>query len=169
MTADYDGPLMMEPHFQRYLDWYATRDVKDKSKGPPEVTQKLLVSLEKLIVSQEGRLKIATSLLRPAQQKTERLKSSPTQKDIKRFILELECFIGILPDEERFTPPVMSLRKILFDLCGILTNRFGVVGAISNEYVGPRPTRFERLLGTDEEEPSSEPETDEPIIQSIMQ
>ena len=157
----------MEPHFQRYLDWYSLRDVKDKSKGPPEITQKLITTLETLIVSPEGRIKIALSLLKPAQKKLDRLRETSTQRDIKRFILELESFIGVLPDEERFSPAVMSLRKILFDLCNILTRRYGVKPTPEN-YEGPRPTRFERLL-TDDEESSSEEDDENPLIQAILQ
>ena len=158
----------MEPHFQRYLEWYATRDIKDKSSGPPESTRKLLTSLEQLIISKEGRIKIALAMVQASQNKLEKIKRFwSSSRDIRRFVIELENFINLLPDEERFSPVIMAMRKQLFDLCDFLNSRHGVE-ASSEEYDGPRPTRFERLLEIDEE-PSNETETDEPLVQSIVQ
>jgi hypothetical protein len=159
----------MELNLRRYLDWYATRDVKDKSKGPPVSTQKLLTSLEQLIISKEGRLKIALAMVQASQKRLEKIRGGiSSQREVRRFIIELEKFIGILPDEESFSPVIMAMRKHLFELCDILTGRYGVK-ASQEEYEGPRPTRFERLLGTDDEGPSLDDlESDEPLIQAIV-
>jgi hypothetical protein len=153
----------VEPNFQRYLDWYRLRDVRDQVPGS---TLKLISRLEELIISTGGRLQIAKALLVPAKKKLERLREVPSQKDLKKLIIELENFIEILPDDERFNPAVMSIRKILFDLCSILTSRYGVVGS-TDTYEGPRPTRFERLIGTDNEEVSSATD-DGSIIQALL-
>jgi hypothetical protein len=157
----------MEPHLQRYLDWYATRDLKDKV--PSETSKKLMDRLQQLIDSKEGRIKIALAMVQASQKRIEKIRvGRSSQREVKRFVTELENFIGVLTEEERFSPAIMAMRKQLFELCDILTGRYGVQ-ANQEEYEGPRPTRFERLLGVDDEDLSlDDPESDEPIIQAIM-
>jgi hypothetical protein len=72
---------------------------------------------------------------------------------LRRHILEIENFIAILPDNERFTAPVQELRTILVELIELLDVDFNRPRAESvpsdpevEEYEGPRPTRFERLF-----------------------
>lgn len=156
----------MEPQFRRYLDWYSRRDLSP-DKEVPEGTRKLISRLEQLITSAPGRLEILNAMLLQAEKKLERFKGRLSQTGIdntKRFVLELEYFIEILPDEERFTPGSMALRDILFELCGIL-KQHPSFKPLTRKYEGTRPTRFERLL---EEDDPPEVDEDGPLVQALV-
>lgn len=141
----------MEPQFERYIDWYLGLQVS----GPTSLSSRTFREIvSEHIQTRVGRQRLVQSLLNPSRLRIQsHHRSGLRVQPLRRHILEIENFIAILPDNERFTAPVQELRTILVELIELLDVDFNRPRAESvpsdpevEEYEGPRPTRFERLF-----------------------
>ena len=144
---------MPTPQAQMFLDW-STNQLH-------EITPQGLIFIEAAAETLEGRERIAQSYVVPAQQRLHRALQNPSRA--RRLCLIIEGLIQCFPIEERFCPPLITLREVLIDLYGFLSPNYERIPDEGEdwkdeaptpvepepEYTGPRPTRFERLFNED--------------------
>jgi hypothetical protein len=145
----------MEPQFERYIDWYLARQVS----GPTSLSSTTFREIvSEYIQTRDGRQRLAQSMLNPSRIRIQSHHQNGLRvRPLRRHILEIENFLAILPDGERFTIPVEELRNILVELIALLdvaSNRPRSESLPSDPevegYEGPRPTRFERIFMDEE-------------------
>lgn len=95
--------------YQHYLEEYRRTIQGSNSAHTVDI-------LAEYVGTPTGRELIAKSLLKAFGYRVERLNASTNKGEIRRearsLTLEIEHFIAILPDEERFTETVMGLRAV---------------------------------------------------------
>jgi hypothetical protein len=84
-----------------------------------------LALIEEYSATPEGRRRIAESYIIPAQQRLNRALFD--RPEARRLALIIETLIGIFPEFERFTPPLITLREVLIDLYGFLSPNYELV------------------------------------------
>lgn len=126
---------------QRFLDW--------SLRILHETNSRTLAIIEEHANTREGRERIALSYVEPVRQRMQAILNAPNlslRRLPQRLCLNIEMLINLFPEEERFNPPLMTLREVLIELYSSLSPNYEWVPDPEEPtpYEGPRPTRFER-------------------------
>jgi hypothetical protein len=126
----------------RFMQWYVNQTLVDPNR--PMLGQHSIGTLEAHSDTQEGREWIARSYLMPVLVQLDILRNEPESRllDIEDLIFTIEDLIQVFPASERFTPPIMELRKAISELCVLHT---APAPEQPQPYDGPRPSRLERI------------------------
>ena len=134
---------------QKFTNWYKSIFKSER------LSDRLAGLFQEQAVTPEGRLRIVASYVHPARIKLETLQQEqePIRKSgARREALVIENLIAILPERERFSEPVMALRRTFFELITLVQRGAEPPTDENPPYTGPRPTRFERLLFNNDSE-----------------
>lgn len=103
---------------QKFIDW---------SKGhlyDDEISSRALTIIGGHAETSEGRSLLALSYIETARQRLQR--AIQDTSEARRTCEAIESFINTFPVEERFTPPLITLRVVLITLYGFLSEQESV-------------------------------------------
>ena len=130
---------------QRFMDWARA--------STPTMADYAIELLERYADRVEGRFRIAQSYVIPAERMMQMaIHAEPgSTQEAQRVCLQLENFIGLFPEGERFIErfiePLMSLRECLIELYAYISPRYTwdhKAPRPEEPYTGPRVSRYER-------------------------
>jgi hypothetical protein len=112
---------MMDPRIAAYIDWYC--DSPNRERSTSFNPSRMRIILEESLVTKKGREDWAALRVGMAKFHLEQCIRIQDTEKVQRRIIDLENLFAVYPEEERFSRPMLELRKVMRGLLELLESR----------------------------------------------